>query len=362
MPIGDTIESAYAELSERVAAALAGPEASDEAFDVLARAVYAFQRKWNVPYGNFCAGREAARWDDIPAVPLSAFKAGEAPLFCGGPPEAAAAFVTSGTTGDRRGIHYFRSLELYELSIRRAWELLELPQILPVFLTQSPRDAPESSLAHMMGVLDAWLGKLGKPETPNRFLVEADGSLDFDWLERILEAAGSAVLLLCGTALAFHHLLTKAQRRGAPRLPGGSWLLETGGYKGRAIDIAKAEFYARLSERFGVPETRILNEYSMTELSSQFYTTGLGNSHRGPWWAKAVVISPETSREVAEGETGHLQIFDLANAGSVLAIQTRDLAIRRANGAFELIGRDPAALPRGCSRAASAMLSSAAPP
>ena len=37
--------------------------------------------------------------------------------------------------------------------------------------------------------------------------------------------------------------------------------------------------------------------------------------------------------------------------GSVLAIETQDLAIRRERG-FELLGRDPGALPRGCSRAA----------
>jgi hypothetical protein len=64
-----------------------------------------------------------------------------------------------------------------------------------------------------------------------------------------------------------------------------------------------------------------------------------------------VVIDPETGGEAAMGETGVLRIFDLANLGSVLAVETRDLAVRRERG-FELLGRDPAALPRGCSRAA----------
>ena len=59
-------------------------------------------------------------------------------------------------------------------------------------------------------------------------------------------------------------------------------------------------------------------------------------------------MSPETGREVGDGETGLLRVFDLANVYSVLAVQTEDLAIRRGGG-FELIGRAELAEPRGCS-------------
>jgi len=51
-----------------------------------------------------------------------------------------------------------------------------------------------------------------------------------------------------------------------------------------------------------------------------------------------------------------LRLIDLANIGSVLAIQTQDLAIRR-GADIELLGRNPAAIPRGCSRSADEMLS-----
>jgi hypothetical protein len=69
---------------------------------------------------------------------------------------------------------------------------------------------------------------------------------------------------------------------------------------------------------------------------------------RLPPWARARVLSPETGREVAEGEAGLLQVFDLANAFSVMAIQTEDLAVRQGAG-FELIGRAQQAEARGCS-------------
>ena len=69
---------------------------------------------------------------------------------------------------------------------------------------------------------------------------------------------------------------------------------------------------------------------------------------RFPPWARAQIISPETGREVAEGETGLIRIFDLANVFSVVVVQTEDLGIRRAEG-FELIGRWEAVEARGCS-------------
>jgi hypothetical protein len=60
------------------------------------------------------------------------------------------------------------------------------------------------------------------------------------------------------------------------------------------------------------------------------------------------IISPETGREVAEGETGLIRLLDLANVFSVAAIQTEDLGVRQGRG-FELVGRAAAAEPRGCS-------------
>ena len=72
-------------------------------------------------------------------------------------------------------------------------------------------------------------------------------------------------------------------------------------------------------------------------VSFPFPAVGAGANH-----------SPETGREVADGETGLIRVFDLANVFSVAAIQTEDLGIRRGDG-FELIGRAQLAEPRGCS-------------
>jgi hypothetical protein len=69
------------------------------------------------------------------------------------------------------------------------------------------------------------------------------------------------------------------------------------------------------------------------------------------------VVDPETGEEAGAGEAGYLEIVDLANVGSVLAIRTQDLAIARGASSFTLLGRDPVALPRGCSRGADDLIS-----
>jgi hypothetical protein len=58
------------------------------------------------------------------------------------------------------------------------------------------------------------------------------------------------------------------------------------------------------------------------------------------------------------GGIGLLQHFDVANAGSVLAIQTEDLGVQVTDG-FTLLGRATGAAPRGCSIAMDELLAAA---
>ena len=164
--------------------------------------------------------------------------------------------------------------------------------------------------------------------------------------------------LILGTAFSFVHLLDFLEERNLRlALPAGSRVMETGGYKGRSRTMPKAELHALITERLGVPQSHIICEYGMSESSSQAYdapsvltrnTQHATRSFHFPPWARAQVISPETCLAVANGETGLLRIFDLANVFSVMAIQTEDLALCR-NEEFELVGRAQLAEARGCS-------------
>ena len=131
--------------------------------------------------------------------------------------------------------------------------------------------------------------------------------------------------------------------------------METGGFKGRARTVPRADLYDALSKSTGVPAGRIVNEYGMTELLSQLYEPVLageatGCGHVPPPWMKVRALDPDTLEERPEGEPGILQFFDLANAGSVAHVLTEDIGAVR-DGRVFLEGRAAGAEPRGCSRA-----------
>jgi hypothetical protein len=314
----------------------------EERFEPLALKIFEFQRERNPIYAQYCdsLGVEVDSWKRIPAVPQQAFKRTELRSF---PSEATTfEFRTSGTTGEGYGRHFFPSLNLYEAAIQFGWQFFRLPRNPFALLMQSPEDAPFSSLSRMGGFLTA-----GQRD---RFFITKGGALEIDRLQKFLGSINQPITLF-GTALAFLNLDSPELR-----LPAGSVLMETGGFKGSGREVAKEVLYEQLSQSFGIPTSAIWNEYGMTELSSQFYSSGIGNSHRGPPWLRFSVTDPETNEEAEIGRIGLVKIIDLANLWSVAAIQTQDLAVAQSDGEFILHGRDPEALPRGCSQAMDDLL------
>jgi len=249
--------------------------------------------------------------------------------------------------------------------------------------------------------------KLGASGTAFFGKLAADGSWTLDFAAVVAVLNSSRVTrrssLLLGTAFSFVHLLDYlAENNLRFQLPAGSRVMETGGYKNRSRSLPKSELHQLITERLGVPPENILCEYGMSELSSQAYdgaiqihdlphpgplpkerenccqlageSVALGSSKERTWlfplpegegqgegkravktrhfhfppWARVQIISSETGREVADGGTGLIRIFDLANVFSVMAVQTEDLGIRHGEH-FELIGRAALAEARGCS-------------
>jgi acyl-coenzyme A synthetase/AMP-(fatty) acid ligase len=139
--------------------------------------------------------------------------------------------------------------------------------------------------------------------------------------------------------------------------------METGGWKGRGRSLPREALHAELAARLGVPSERIVNQYGMTELGSQFYDSllaepGAPRRKQGPPWARVRIVDPETACEAAAGDPGSIVVLDLANAASVAAIRTADLGRRVADG-FEVLGREPGAVERGCSIAIDELLGGA---
>jgi acyl-CoA synthetase (AMP-forming)/AMP-acid ligase II len=339
----------------------------DEArFDALARELFAFQFGRCAPYRRFCEGRgrtpqRVSSWREIPAVPTGAFK--ELALRSFPPERECHAFRTSGTTTARRGVLHLDTLALYESSLLPSFRSHVLPDLAPGARTRlrvlapAPDEAPDSSLSHMFGVVLAALG-----DAASGFDVH-EGALQADPLLAALEGARAdgVPVTLCGTAFAFVHLLDALASRGVRLpLPPGSRVMETGGFKGRSREMAPAALYAALEAVLGVPSARVVNQYGMTELGSQFYDSVLCQPDRprrklGPPWVRVRIVDPESAEEARPGAVGMIEVVDLANTGSVLAVATADLGRRVADG-FVVLGRRSGAEARGCSIAADEML------
>ncbi len=333
----------------------------DEEFDGLAREVFAFQYERCAVYRAYCDRRKQTpqsvkRWKEIPATPTSAFK--DFALTCFPVEEAVAEFHTSGTTRELSGKHFLATLELYEAAISPNFAAHLLPDFarLPMMvLTPSPEFSSHSSLSHMMGAV---MQEFGGEDSV--YYVEG-GHLLLEKLVRDLCEAQWAhqPVFLLGTAFAFVHLFDHlAQQNLKFEMADGSRAMETGGFKGRSREVAKAELYALFERVLGIPSSRVVNEYGMTELSTQFYDGTLRTRQRTDWktvppWARVLIIDPNTGREAAPNERGLIRILDLANLWSMMCVQTEDLGTARVSESgsveFEELGRAAGAEVRGCS-------------
>lgn len=344
----------------------------DTRFERLALALFHFQYETCLPYARFCQSLERTpttveKYSDIPAVPTGAFK--EFDLCCFELAETIKTFRTSGTSTDRRGRLRLDTLKLYEASLLSSLRenfLADLRGQRPTmrFLAPTPEEAPDSSLTHMFEALRIAEGG------PDSAFDLRNGKLDLDTLRRAVRPTGQAAkpLLLLGTSFAFVHFLDATTESEADewKLPKGSRIMETGGFKGRSREVPAEVLRTDLANRFDVPETSIINQYGMTELGSQFYDstavdTAGPRRKLSPPWTRVRIIDPKTGLDVAAEETGMIVIHDLANTGSVAAIQTADLGriVRDETGSeigFAVLGRFEGAEERGCSIATDIML------
>jgi hypothetical protein len=217
---------------------------------------------------------------------------------------------------------------------------------------------PNSSLAHYLALAMRHFGT-----DDSAYYVSLQG-LDTDALRAMLRDAerSSEPLALLGASYSFVHLLDGLAAVGESfRLPPGSRILDTGGYKGHSRDLPLEAFYAGLTSTFGVPRERCINMYGMTELSTQLYDDGnalVPSVKSGPHWIRSRMVDPLTGREVPHGERGILVHCDLGNFNSVTSILTEDVGVA-VEGGFLLLGRAEGAQAKGCSLAVEEFLQAA---
>lgn len=344
---------------------IAADPPGEDAFNALALKLFAYQFEHNRPFAKFARARgktprTVKHWADIPAVPINAFKTLD--LTCCPPEDAAAVFMTSGTTqGGLRGKSYHATLDVYDVSMRRNFAerfMRGADRMAMGILFPTAEMMPNSSLAHYLDLAVRTFGTAGSGHR-----IGPDG-IDLPRLIADLETAeatGTPYALL-GASFSLVHAMDALAAAGKTfRLPAGSRILDTGGFKGQSRELALDAFYDSLAATFGVPRAECINMYGMTELSTQFYDNGNAvcpSVKSGPHWIRTRVVNPLTGQAVPKGETGVLAHTDLAHCNIVTTILTEDAGVEVDDG-FLLLGRVAGAEAQGCSMAVDEFLSAA---
>jgi hypothetical protein len=396
------------DLAQRIARFVADPADGD--FDELAAEAFAFQVERVAPIRRLAEARGVTPgagldWRRIPAVPTAAYKtlrvtvageeeghgaagpaaeggaAGEGGAVRrtgaasegsatsegagegtagdgGGTAETVETFRSSGTIGGEgaRSVHVHPFPDLYRATVDAAFPRFCLPRGLaagerPPMLALVPRreERPDSSLSFMVDhVLARWGGEASAWGLGPRGV---DARAARSWLGA--RQRERRPVLVLATALALADLVAGLERLDLRfRLPAGSVVFETGGFKGREREVSPEELAAGVAERLGVPAAAVVREYGMTELTSQLYTGALAGGdpelYVPPHQVRVRAVDPESLEEVPTGESGLIAIFDLANLSSAVHVLTEDLGRLEAGG-LRLLGRAPGADLRGCS-------------
>lgn len=307
-------------------------------FNEVALQVFSYQF-YNVKiYRDFCEGIKRTPgsvkyYTDVPFLPIQFFKSHE--VLAHGK-QAALTFESSGTTGVVSSRHLVAEPRLYEESFERTFRQFygEPGNYVILALLPSYLERGGSSLVYMADHLI----KMSRRKESGFFLHNFS-----DLYVQLSKAKqeGQKVLLLGVT----YALLDFAEQFDI-KFP-GLIIMETGGMKGRRKEMTRQEVHATLCAAFDV--SKIHSEYGMTELLSQGYSKGDGIFDAPPAWMKIVLRDMyEPLHILTEGNTGALNVIDLANLYSCSFIATADMGKMYNDGRFEILGRMDNAEMRGC--------------
>ncbi|HQU38437.1 MAG TPA: acyl transferase [Chitinophagales bacterium] len=241
-------------------------------------------------------------------------------------------FMSSGTTG-QRSTHDIASANDYTAVLLEGFRITFGPpeQYRILCLLPSYHETGHSSLVFMCRQL-------------MQFSAHPDNGFYHGQTNRLLDllyAPCERPTILIGVSYA---LLDLAENVHAPLQD--TIVVETGGMKGRRVEMIRDELHEALCAGFGLDT--IYSEYGMTELLSQAWSSGGGIFYPPPWMQIQIADAEDPFHMLPAGRTGLLQIIDLANQHSCSFIGTRDLGRLRDDGGFEVLGRADNSDIRGC--------------
>lgn len=314
---------------------------NDEELGQIALEVFRFQYYNNPVYRQFCdvidrTPPKVAALEQVPFLPISFFKTHPVITFEG---EPEIIFKSSGTTGSTTSSHFVKETELYQRSFLIAFERFYgkaedycILGLLPSYLERG-----DSSLVFMVKEL---IERSGHPQS-GFYLYEHH---QLAHVLTGLEAAGQKTLLI-GVTYALLDFANEYQMN-----LNNTIVMETGGMKGRGIELVRSEVHQIIKNAFGVDTVH--SEYGMTELLSQGYAKTEGKFFTPPWMNVLIRDETDPLSSVDRQEkpvSGAINIIDLANIYSCSFIATEDMGRLHPDGSFEVLGRMDNSDVRGCS-------------
>lgn len=306
-----------------------------DSFEKLAVELFMYQSEYNPIYKKYILSlkinpEKIHKLSNIPFLPVVFFKT--ARVLCSGLHETKV-FRSSGTTGSTRSSNYIPDLSLYEKSILLSFinfygepENYRILAVMP-----SAIDKDDSSLAHMLNVL---IKKSNHPDSG--FYLNNTGKL-FELLNKPAEKK----TILFGLSYALLNFASGKSFRLKNTI-----VVETGGMKGRRKELLRKELHSELNKAYGI--TKIHSEYGMSELFSQSWSNGDGIFNSPPW-KKIFIRDPyDPFSRQKHGQSGGINIIDLANIHSCAFIETKDIGVLYPDDSFEVLGRLDNSDLRGC--------------
>lgn len=310
---------------------------NEKDFEGVALDVWKYQYAFNPLYRSYCdllglAPDTVQSLGEVPYLPIIMFREH---VVKTGSWEAESVFRSSGTIGSIQSKHFIRDLNWYHLVAEKGFtsSFGSPGQYTWVGLLPSYLERSDSSLVDMVNHFMSCSGSAENIFIPNV------GDEVISVLNAHKNRSNATVLI--GVSFALLDLF----ERGDVPVWDNLLVMETGGMKGRGLEITREELYARLRKH--QLKLRITSEYGMTELLSQAYSKG-GHYQPGPMMRIRMRDISDPLKLIDHGARGIINIIDLANIDTCSFVASDDVGISYPDGSFDVLGRVDNSDLRGC--------------
>ncbi|MDN3686947.1 acyl transferase [Cyclobacterium jeungdonense] len=307
-------------------------------FDALALELFHFQSHNNPVYQRYLQARgvrsaEVTSLEQIPFLPISFFKTEK--VISQPENNYHYWYSSSGTTGMQTSRHFIWSREFYLKHSLRIFESVygSIRNFHVLALLPSYLEREGSSLVDMASYFIQESGS----EHSGFYLYQQE-----DLHDKLIQLkASSKKTLLLGVTFALLDLAEKFTFSDFENLI----VMETGGMKGRRKEMIREEVHEKLKKAFGL--SQIHSEYGMTELLSQAYAPSDG-IFRESFTMRILIRDTYDPFHWVKGNSGAINVIDLANFHSCAFLETQDLGRKNEDGSFTVLGRMDNSEVRGC--------------